>query len=109
MAALPPTRSRKPYVVIAVVAAVVLALVAWRSGDDGVARDGKRVAQRGNDRLAPSAPLVFRDGKWQRPVPGRRLPHVTSPPADGLVRVTGTVVDAASGKAVPDVEVVFAD
>ncbi|MBZ0232959.1 MAG: carboxypeptidase-like regulatory domain-containing protein, partial [Deltaproteobacteria bacterium] len=52
---------------------------------------------------------MFRDGAWQRPAPGRRLPAMAVPPADGLVRVSGSVVDAASGRPVPDVEVVFAD
>jgi hypothetical protein len=109
MAALPPPRSRKHLIAIALLAVVGVSVVAWRSSDGG-ASHAKKAAKRGSHAGGPTAPMVFRDGKWQRPAPGRRLGPIASlPPADGLVRVTGTVVDAASGKAVPDVEVVFAD
>jgi hypothetical protein len=109
MAALPPPRSRKPLVAIAAVALIGAAVLAWRSGGSGHAH-GKKGAHRGGHGGGPTAPMVLRDGRWQRPAPGRRLgPIARLPPADGLVRVTGTVVDASSGKAVPDVEVVFAD
>ncbi|HUQ05148.1 MAG TPA: carboxypeptidase-like regulatory domain-containing protein [Kofleriaceae bacterium] len=84
------------------------AIVAWQSGGGGAARE-KRVARSGRDVRVPAPGLVFRDGTWQRPPPGRQLPRRVRPPADGLVRVSGAVVDAASGKPVPDVEVVFAD
>jgi hypothetical protein len=107
MAALPPTRSRKPFVVIAIVAVIGAVIVASQSGGGGASE--KRVARSERGVRAPAPGVVFRDGTWQKPVPGRRLPHRVSPPADGLVRVSGAVVDAATGKPVPDVEVVFAD
>ncbi len=107
MAALPPTRSRTTYVVAAFVGVIVIGCFAWSRGD-GESRE-QRVVRREREARGPSAPLVFRDGAWQRPVPGRRLPRMVVPPADGLVRVSGAVIDAASGKPVPDVEVVFAD
>ena len=93
--------------VAAIVGAIVIGWFAW-SSDEG-RRTRERVASRDRDVRGPSAPLVFRDGAWQRPVPGRRLPKMVVPPADGLVRVSGQVIDAASGRPVPDVEVVFAD
>jgi hypothetical protein len=108
MAALPPTRSRKPFVVIAIVAVIGAVIVASQSGGGGATSE-KRVARSERGVRAPAPGVVFRDGTWQKPVPGRRLPHRVSPPADGLVRVSGAVVDAATGKPVPDVEVVFAD
>src|SRR5687767_5986044 len=99
MAALPPTRSKKPLVVI-VVGLIAVGLAMWQVSDGGSASSQKRGAKGVRVAAGPSAPLVFRDGKWQRPVPGRRLPKQTLPPADGLVRVSGAVVDASSGKPV---------
>ncbi len=108
MAALPPTRSRNWLLAFGVAAALCVSLVAWRhgGGDDRPTRSGRDGA--GAQPSGPAAPLRFHDGRWQRG--NRRLgPIAAAPPADGLVRVTGAVVDAASGKPVPDVEVVFSD
>ncbi len=109
MAALPPTRSRRTLALFAVATVLGICVVAWQSGGEDAAisaRGRTEIANRPGDR---SGPMRFRDGRWQRA--GRRGlgPIAIAPPADGLVRVTGTVVDAASGKSVPDVEVVFAD
>ncbi len=91
-------------------ALVVLgAVVVWEAtgGQDrtGKSSSGRTVRPRP---AAPPTPMVFRDGKWQRYRRGLG-PIAVAPPADGLVRVTGVVSDASSGKPVSDVEVVFAD
>jgi protocatechuate 3,4-dioxygenase beta subunit len=108
MAALPPTRSKKPLALLVIAAVIGLGVVAWSGGDDR-AEKNRGVARSGPNARLPAAPRVFRDGKWQRPMAARRLPRLVAPPADGLVRVSGSVVDASSGQPVPDVEVVFAD
>lgn len=107
MAAPPLTRKTVAALGAAVAVAVAVILVLWptEARRERTGPGGPRVAQAQG--AGPRAPLRFDGGRWQR---SRRLgPIALAPPADGLVRVTGTVVDAGSGGPVPDVEVVFAD
>ncbi len=86
--------------------ALILGAVWWWQRDDSN-RTGPSPAAA---RVRPGFPssMTFADGKWQRRRRGLG-PIAVAPPGPGLVRVSGTVVDANAGTPVPDVEVVFAD
>jgi hypothetical protein len=111
MAALPPTRSRPRWLALGVLAVFGAGLLVWQLGGDGdqSPANGKRSGRGSTVQAGGSGtstgPLAWRNRKNR----GRLGPIKVAPPADGLVRVTGVVVDAASGKPVSDVEVVFAD
>lgn len=107
MAALPPTRTRSRWLALTAVVVVGIGLVAW-SDDDGDRPAARGPGVSGGRARGPTAPVRLQGGHWQRG-PRRLGPIAVAPPADGLVRVTGTVVDAGTGKPVPAVEVVFAD
>ena len=101
------SRSRWPYLVVAA-AVVVAGLWWWRDGAHaGAGRDRGRGHRAGASQTRGATPFDVARRQWQR----RRAlgPIAVAPPAAGLIRVQGTVVDAGSGAPVPDVEVVFAD
>ena len=99
-----PAMRRWPWLVAAAIAVVAL-VVLWPR-DSSTSR--KRTAGAG-DRVGPRLPFSMGPGGWN--VKGKRRlgPIAIRPPADGLIRVTGTVFDRLTRKPVPDVEVVFAD
>ena len=101
----PMPRRRRWWWLAAAVVAVVVAFAAWPRPADAP----RQRASAGPAKVGPRLPWTLGSNGWQ--VPGRRRlgPIASAPPADGLVRVTGTVLDRTSHKPVPDVEVVFAD
>ncbi len=101
----PLPRQRRWWWLAAAVVAVIVAIVAWPERR-AAPRHGK---PGGTAKAGPALPWRLGPNGWQTPGRRRLGPIALSPPADGLVRVTGTVVDRTSHKPVPDVEVVFAD
>jgi hypothetical protein len=101
----PVPRLRRWWWLAAAVVAVAVALIAWPRRDDAP----RKRAAGGPAKVGPRLPWRLGPNGWQGPGRRRLGPIAIAPPADGLVRVTGTVVDRTSHKPVPDVEVVFAD
>lgn len=109
MAALPPTRSPLRWIALGIVMVLGAGVLVWQTGgdEDGPGRrSGRNATVRGGSPRGPAGALAWRRLRLRQRGLG---PIAAAPPADGLVRVTGAVVDAASGKPVADVEVVFAD
>lgn len=100
--------ARRRWFGIGLALVVVLAAVAlWPRGQRGSGRSAaKPSASRGNP-FAPRA--TFGPNGWQIGPRKALGPIALHPVGDGLVRVTGTVIDLGNHKAVGDVEVVFAD
>lgn len=101
----PQPRLRRWWWLAAAVVAVIVAVVAW---PEHRAAARQRHAG-GTAKAGPPLPWRLGPDGWQAPGRRRLGPIAIHPPADGLVRVTGTVVDRTTHKPVPDVEVVFAD
>lgn len=110
MAALPPTRSPFRWIALGIVMVLGAGVLVWQTGagDEPAGRGSGRIAavRGGSPGGRAGDALAWRRLRLRQRGLG---PIAAAPPADGLVRVTGAVVDAASGKPVADVEVVFAD
>lgn len=100
-----PVLRRWRWPALAVAAAVALLIWLWPEGRDADPRPSARPAAA---KIKPRRVISFGPDGWKVGAP-RLGPIAVAPPQDGLVRVTGTVLDQLSRKPVPDVEVVFAD
>lgn len=101
--------SRIPKWLVALVV-VAAGLVGYRFYGGGGSSEKRADSRR--DRPARSAPrMVFRDGKWVRVDPAMLQELLTkmATRTPGLVRISGTVRDSESGRAIAGAEVVFAN
>lgn len=100
----PWARSRWPWALVAIAALLLVWRLEGGGGAAGARDEHRGLAGRGSDRTADGDRSQLPGRVWQPRVRGAGPARIA-----GLIRVSGRVVDATTGAAVGDVEVVFAD